>query len=287
MEAKVKRLPRWLVTKTPKGAAVRDMKKKLRGRGLFTVCESARCPNVGRCFEKPTATFLIMGNNCTRNCGFCAIGHNKPVPLDPDEPQLLAEQAIDLGLKHVVITSVTRDDLDDGGAAHFIRCATAVKNALPGAAVEILTPDFKGRKGAIKIISHKDIDIFNHNLETVPRLYSTVRPKADYEYSLSLLKRIKRERPNILTKSGLMVGLGETKDEVKEVFCRLGENQVDAVTVGQYLRPTLKNLPVVEYLHPDQFEELSRLAKKAGISHVACGPLVRSSYNADSMFQKE
>lgn len=286
METKIKRLPWWLVSKTPKGDTLRKMKTKLRGRSLNTVCESARCPNMGVCFAKPTATFLIMGDRCTRDCGFCAISSEKPDILDLNEPQMVAQHAADLGLKHVVVTSVTRDDLSDGGANHFVLCAKAIKAELPESTVEILTPDFQGRASSIEVISKARMEVFNHNLETVPSLYSKVRLGANYKRSLNLLKKIKELRPEILTKSGLMVGLGETRDEVNEVFRDLAANKVEAVTVGQYMRPTKKNLPVEEYIHPDEFAKMEQDAKDAGIKYVVCAPLVRSSFNADRLFEQ-
>jgi lipoic acid synthetase len=285
MSKEFKRLPPWLVKKTDLSGHVHRMKARLRKGGLFTVCESARCPNMGECFAKPTATFLIMGNRCTRNCGFCSVEKGRPLPLNPEEPKEVADLAAELSLKHVVITSVTRDDLPDGGAGHFVACAEAIKGRLPDCTIEILTPDFKGVDDAVDIILEAPIDVFNHNLETVPRLYPIVRPGADYERSLNLLKAVKARKPGLLTKSGLMVGLGEGLDEVRAVFRDLVLHGVDAVTVGQYLRPTRENLAVVDYVHPDLFGELTEGAKQAGITYVACAPLVRSSYNAEQMLK--
>lgn len=282
----VKRLPPWLVTKTPKTGVVHELKSVLRGSGLHTVCESARCPNLGKCFLRPTATFLIMGDVCTRNCGFCAVKSGRPVALNPDEPRYLGALAAEMSLKHVVITSVTRDDLQDGGASHFASCISAVRELYPGATVEILTPDFAGKKGALDILGATPPEVFNHNLETVPRLYNTVRPGADYGCSLELLRVAKMRLPGVLTKSGLMLGLGETLDDVRALFDDLVEANVDAVTVGQYMRPTLKNLPVVDYLHPELFEKIGEMAKSSGILHVASAPLVRSSFNADRLFEQ-
>jgi lipoyl synthase len=286
MKESIKRLPPWLVEKTRKSGKVHGLKASLRARGLHTVCESARCPNLGKCFEKPTATFLILGDACTRNCAFCAVTSAKPGPVDPREPERLAEQAAELKLKHVVITSVTRDDLEDGGAMQFADCARAVKALLPKTTVEVLTPDFAGKTEALPILAGSPIDLFNHNLETVPRLYTEVRPGADYLRSLELLRKMKELAPSLPTKSGLMVGMGETEDELRGVFEDLAENQVDAVTVGQYLRPSLKHLPVFEYLHPDWFERIRQVAREAGIRHVACAPLVRSSFGALELFEK-
>lgn len=224
---------------------------------------------------------MIMGDRCTRNCGFCAVNHDAPHPLDPDEPDQVAGLVTELGLKHVVITSVTRDDIPDGGASHFTACAQSIKNALPNTTIELLTPDFQGNMKSLENLMKAPFEVFNHNLETVPKLYSLIRPKADYRRSLKLLKTAKQLKSVCLTKSGLMVGLGETIKEVNEVFRDLAKNKVDAVTIGQYIRPTLKNLPVVEYLEPAVFERLGENAKAAGIQLVASEPLVRSSYNAE------
>ncbi len=285
MSKEFKRLPPWLVKKTPLSGHVHQMKARLRKGGLHTVCESARCPNMGECFAKPTATFLIMGNRCTRNCGFCSVEEGRPLPLDPAEPTQVADLAAELKLKHVVITSVTRDDLADGGASHFVACTKVIKDRLPDCTIEILTPDFKGVSNAVDILLDAPIDVFNHNLEAVPRLYPVVRPGGDYGRSLALLKSVKEKKPSLLTKSGLMVGLGERLDEVRAVFGDLVEHGVDAVTVGQYLRPTRENLAAADYIHPDVFGELEADAKGAGIKFVACGPLVRSSYNAEQMLK--
>ena len=224
---------------------------------------------------------MIMGDHCTRNCGFCAVNHDAPHPLDPDEPDRVTDLVTELGLKHVVITSVTRDDIPDGGASHFAACAQSIKNALPNTTIELLTPDFQGNMKSLENLMKAPFEVFNHNLETVPKLYSLIRPKADYRRSLKLLKTAKQLKSVCLTKSGLMVGLGETIEEVNEVFRDLAKNKVDAVTIGQYIRPTLKNLPVVEYLEPAVFERLGENAKAAGIRLVASEPLVRSSYNAE------
>ena len=286
MKEKIKRLPPWLVQKTPKSGHIHSMKSSLRSLGLHTVCESAHCPNLGRCFKKPTATFLIMGDRCTRNCAFCNVETAVPLPLDRSEPENLASHAATLGLKHVVITSVTRDDLPDGGLDHFLACVAAVKAKLPHATVEILTPDFKGVGNAVSVLAKADIEIFNHNLETVPRLYKSVRPGADYVRSLQLLRDVKKAAPHIVTKSGLMVGLGETTDEVCKVFDDLVAHSVDAVTVGQYMRPSLKHHPVIDYIHPDLFAELAESARTAGFRYVACDPLVRSSFNAEEMMSQ-
>ena len=286
MKKEIRRLPPWLVQKTPPGGHIHQMKSTLRARRLHTVCESARCPNIGRCFARPTATFMILGDRCTRRCGFCAVESGPPPPVDREEPEKLARTAFELGLNHVVITSVTRDDLGDGGASHFLRCAHAVKEKLPASTVELLTPDFQGDGSSRKILQSADFDVFNHNLETVPRLYRSVRPQADYGRSLGLLRTMKAQRPDLLTKSGLMVGLGETIEEVLGVFHDLVENGVDAVTVGQYLQPTRNSLPVTDYLHPEVFEEMTEAARAAGLKYVACQPLVRSSFNADLMMQE-
>ncbi|MBI5788679.1 MAG: lipoyl synthase [Candidatus Schekmanbacteria bacterium] len=285
MKDKGQRLPSWLVKKTVPGAQVHQMKALLRQARLHTVCESARCPNLGECFSKDTATFLIMGNICTRGCGFCAVDKGTPQALDPDEPLQVAQVSHKLELRHVVITSVTRDDLPDGGAAHFTATIQAVRELLPEALVEILTPDFGGDLKAITQIAKAAPDIFNHNLETVPQLYSRVRSQADYRRSLEVLAQIKSLNPQIRTKSGLMLGLGETKDQVEQVMLDLHRMACDLLVIGQYLRPTLKNLEVERYLTPQEFEEYRELGLKLGFRQVMSQPLARSSYHAGEVAQ--
>lgn len=257
-----------------------NLTKMLSKYGLHTVCESARCPNRGECFEKGSAVFLIMGDECTRNCKFCAIPTTAhPLPLDPDEPRRVAEMSRKLGLKHVIITSVTRDDLEDGGAAHFQKTIKEIR-ALRGEDVfiEVLTPDFRGKESAIDLVAKEKPTIFNHNLETIKRLYSTIRPQADYERSLALLERVKTQAPKIITKTGIMVGLGESRDEVLQVMKDARNVGVDMMTVGQYLQATLKNYPVREYIHPKIFEDYKEEGMKMGFLYIESAPLVRSSY---------
>jgi len=256
----------------------------LRRYGLATVCEEARCPNVSECFLKPTAAFMIMGSRCTRNCGFCSVKSSVPEPLDHDETVRVGIAARELGLSYVVITSVTRDDLPDGGAGHFARTVGAVRRYAHGARVEVLTPDFNGAESSIDTVLRARPDVFNHNVETVPRLYSSVRPLADYQRSLSLLAYIKKAAPGIQTKSGLMLGLGEELREVMGVLRDLRDTGCDIVTIGQYLRPLKSNIPVVEYLEPAIFERLRLTALSMGFTHVASAPLVRSSMNAEEMY---
>ncbi|MCX5718923.1 MAG: lipoyl synthase [Nitrospirae bacterium] len=275
------RLPEWI--KTESFAGIHDTKRILRNYGLSTVCEEARCPNMGKCFSKPTATFMILGSKCTRNCGFCAVEHSMPEPLDTEEPERVALAAKDMKLRYVVITSVTRDDLPDGGAEHFARTVSALRTHLPDARVEVLTPDFKGDIHALFSLLHSGPDVYNHNIETVPRLYPFVRPQADYSCSLTLLKDAKRIAPEIITKSGLMLGLGETLDEVINVLRDLRYVGCDFVTIGQYLRPSRTNLPIVEYIRPEIFERLRLTALSMGFNYVSSSPLVRSSMNAEEM----
>jgi lipoic acid synthetase len=277
------RLPAWL--KTRYRSDLLETKHLLRRHRLSTVCEEARCPNRGECFAKPTATFLILGSHCTRNCGFCSVISGTPGPVDMHEPEQVAEAAAEMKLTYVVITSVTRDDLPDGGAEQFAKTITAVRKRLPEAKMEVLTPDFRGDGDALKTVLTAQPDVFNHNIETVPRLYPVVRPQADYVRSLSVLQHAKESAPDIYTKSGFMVGLGETEDEVLQVLSDLRKNHCDFLTVGQYLRPTKKNLPVVEYILPEGFEILRRRALTMGFRFVASGPLVRSSMHADEMFK--
>ena len=250
---------------------------------LNTVCQSAKCSNRGECFASGTATFLIMGDACTRGCRFCAVATRAPEPLDPDEPRRVAEAAARLGLRHVVVTTVTRDDVPDGGAAHFVAVIEALRDVLPDAAVEVLTSDFAGRLESVDTVAAARPDVFNHNLETVPRLYATVRPGADYARSLRVLERVRLTQPDLPTKSGLMLGLGETADEIREVMRDLREQGVTMLTLGQYLRPSRAHLPIAEYVHPSVFAELARDAYELGFSAVASAPYVRSSYHAGEL----
>jgi lipoic acid synthetase len=254
----------------------------LRDNRLHTVCEEASCPNIGECFAGGTATFMIMGDICTRRCPFCDVAHGRPEPLDADEPDNLGRTIKAMGLNYVVITSVDRDDLRDGGAAHFSACITSIREQSPSIQIEVLVPDFRGRMDrALDILVNTPPDVFNHNLETVPSLYKKVRPGSDYSWSLNLLKRFKALHPQVPTKSGLMLGVGETLDEVEQVMRDLREHDCDMLTLGQYLQPSVHHLPVSRYVHPDEFEQLGELGRKLGFSHVASGPMVRSSYHAD------
>ena len=259
-----------------------EIKDILRSNKLVTVCEEASCPNIGECFGKGTATFMIMGDKCTRRCPFCDVGHGRPDPLDVDEPLNLAKTIADLKLSYVVITSVDRDDLRDGGAAHFAECIAKIRELSPATRIEILTPDFRGRMDrALEILNMAPPDVMNHNLETAPRLYKEARPGSDYEYSLSLLKRFKEQHPDVPTKSGIMVGLGETDEEVLQVMRDMRAHNVDMLTIGQYLAPSGHHLPVRRYVHPDVFKMYEEEAYKMGFAHAAVGAMVRSSYHAD------
>jgi lipoyl synthase len=261
-----------------------EIKQILRDANLHTVCEEASCPNIGECFGKGTATFMIMGDLCTRRCPFCDVGHGRPLPLDQDEPRHLAETISKLKLKYVVITSVDRDDLRDGGAEHFVNCIRETRKLSPTTQIEILTPDFRARLDrALNILREAPPDVMNHNLETVPRLYKQARPGSDYAHSLKLLKDFKAEHKNIPTKSGLMVGLGETNEEILEVMHDMRAHDIDMLTLGQYLQPSAHHLPVLRYVTPDEFKMFETEAYKMGFVHAACGPMVRSSYHADQM----
>ncbi len=280
------RLPEWLKVKTGKARQTVDTSVKLHELGIVTVCQEARCPNIGECWSHSTATFMIGGDKCTRNCGFCSVTTHRPLALDPSEPQRVAEAAKRLGLNYVVITSVDRDDLPDGGAAHWVATIHAVRAILPHAKIEVLTPDFKGVTRDIEAVAATRPDVYNHNIETVPRLYKPVRPGSKYQRSLDLLKHVKAFAPHIKTKSGLMTGLGETLEEIIEVLHDLKAHEVDFVTIGQYLRPSPRHLPVQKYYHPDEFEELKHIGEALGFSMVASGPFVRSSYHAGEDFQR-
>lgn len=277
-----RRLPSWLKRPLPVGNENFFTDNLLEELRLETVCESARCPNRPECYSRRTATFMIMGNLCTRPCGFCSVPKGEPEALEADEPERVAEASARLGLKHVVITSVTRDDLDDGGAEHFHQCVIAVRKRT-GARVEVLTPDFLGDNAAIDRVIAAEPDVFNHNTETVPRFYKKVRGRADYQRSLDLLMRVKQKAPHIVTKTGLMLGLGETREELLDVFADLRAVSCDMLTLGQYLTPTLKHVPVARYLPPAEFDELAILARTLGFREVASGPFVRSSYHAGEM----
>jgi len=276
------RKPSWIRAKSPFHPNVKKLKEVLREQKLFTVCEEAACPNLGECFGKGTATFMIMGEICTRRCPFCDVGHGRPNPLDENEPEHLAETIKAMGLSYVVITSVDRDDLRDGGASHFVECIDKTRQLNPDTEIEILVPDFRGRMDvALAIMHDSPPDVFNHNLETVPRLYKQCRPGSDYQWSLDLLKQFKQSHPEVKTKSGLMLGLGEKMDEVVEVMKDMRAHNVEMLTLGQYLQPSKHHLPVERYVTPEEFDELYDIGMELGFTHVASGPMVRSSYHAD------
>jgi lipoic acid synthetase len=283
------RKPDWIRVRLPAGNAVQSLKSTLRANSLVTVCEEATCPNIHECFNKGTATFMILGEICTRRCSFCDVAHGRPKPPDESEPENLARTIRDMRLRYVVITSVDRDDLRDGGAAHFTECIRRVRDLNPGIQVEILVPDFRGKgrmERALEVLATAPPDVFNHNLETVQPLYRDVRPGADYLWSLSLLQKFKRQHPDVPTKSGIMLGLGETREQVEQALLDLRRHDVDLVTIGQYLQPTPHHHPVIRYWHPDEFEVLAQLGKELGFAHVASGPLVRSSYHADQVAEQ-
>lgn len=276
------RKPDWLRVRLPSGNAVNKVKEMLRNNNLVTVCEEASCPNLPECFSHGTATFMIMGDKCTRRCTFCDVGHGRPDPLDPNEPQKLAETVSKMGLKYVVITSVDRDDLKDGGSSHFTACIKAIRAASPKTTIEVLVPDYRGRMDkALDAMANGLPDVFNHNIETVPSLYKPVRPGSDYAWSLKLLQEFKRRYPGIPTKSGLMLGLGETTEELKQSLHDLRAHDVDMLTLGQYLAPSQHHHAVKRFYTPTEFDELGEYAKSIGFDKVASGPLVRSSYHAD------
>ncbi|ALG67541.1 lipoyl synthase [Beggiatoa leptomitoformis] len=280
--AEPQRKPEWIRIRVPSGSAVRDLKDKLRTHQLHTVCEEASCPNLNECFSGGTATFMIMGDICTRRCPFCDVAHGRPEPLDENEPINLAHTIADMGLNYVVITSVDRDDLRDGGAGHFVACISAIRELSPKTRIEVLVPDFRGRlEKALEILHQAPPDVFNHNLETVPRLYKQARPGADYAWSLNLIKQYKAQHPDVLTKSGLMLGLGETLEEVQAVMADLRTHDCDMLTLGQYLQPSQHHLALQRYVTPQEFKELGETAKQMGFKQVASAPLVRSSYHAD------
>ena len=276
------RKPAWIRARSPADPAVARLKEVLRNNRLHTVCEEASCPNIGECFAGGTATFMIMGDICTRRCPFCDVAHGRPDPLDTDEPLNLARTIKAMQLSYVVVTSVDRDDLRDGGAEHYTRCISTIREHNPKTRIEVLGPDFRGRMDrALEILNSAPPDVFNHNLETVPSLYKKVRPGSDYAWSLDLLKRFKALHPDIPTKSGLMLGVGETIEEVAQVMRDLRAHGCDMLTLGQYLQPSKHHLPLVRYVHPDEFDRLGELGYELGFTHVASGPMVRSSYHAD------
>jgi lipoic acid synthetase len=282
-KAEMLRKPSWIKIKLPRNTdRIDQIKKTLRKNNLHSVCEEASCPNLAECFSKGTATFMILGDICTRRCPFCDVGHGKPLPPSAEEPNKLAKTIAEMKLKYVVITSVDRDDLRDGGAQHFVDCISAIREHSPATKIEVLVPDFRGRMDkALEILKQSPPDVFNHNLETIPRLYRECRPGANYQWSLDLLKKFKQQHPRIPTKSGLMMGMGEDKHEIAEVLKDLRKHDVEMLTLGQYLQPSKHHFPLKRYVHPDEFDELGEIAKNIGFSHAACGPMVRSSYHAD------
>lgn len=280
--------PDWIRVKIPASPQISHIKDTLRKHKLASVCEEASCPNLGECFSNGTATFMIMGEICTRRCPFCDVAHGKPKPLSENEPRELAEAIAEMRLRYVVITSVDRDDLKDSGAQHFANCISETLRLNPDIQIEVLVPDFRGRMEiALDILEKTPPHVFNHNLETVPRLYRQARPGADYAWSLELLRRYKERVPSVMTKSGLMLGLGETKEEVMEVMRDMKAHNIDMVTLGQYLQPSRNHLAVARFVHPDEFEELRVFGEALGFTHVASGPLVRSSYHADKQAKGE
>ena len=288
-DAPVLRKPPWIRVRLPAGNAVANLKTRLRDNRLVTVCEEATCPNIHECFHKGTATFMILGEICTRRCSFCDVAHGRPKPPDEDEPENLARTIRDMKLRYVVITSVDRDDLRDGGAEHYVRCLKRIRELSPAIKLEVLVPDFRGKgrmQRALDILKTSPPDVFNHNLDTVKPLYPNVRPGADYDWSLELLKRFKLQHPDIPTKSGIMLGLGETQEQVEQVLKDLRAHDVDMITLGQYLQPTPHHHPVLRYWTPEEFENFAELGYAMGFTHVASGPLVRSSYHADLMAEE-
>jgi len=282
----VQRLPEWLTIRMPRPDTIKEVEGMMRQKRLHTVCESARCPNLPECWTKRTATFMILGDTCTRACGFCAIKTGRGEDVDPLEPANVAKVAADLGLKHVVVTSVARDDLPDEGAGHFARTIRALHAQNPHTIVEVLVPDFKAKRELIATVVEAGPEIYNHNIETVRRLQGVVRPQARYERSLQVLRTVKELDPSVYTKSGMMLGLGETHEEVLETLRDLKEAGVDAVTIGQYLRPTMRHLPVVEFVHPARFKQYEEIGAEMGFAFVASAPFVRSSYNAIEFSKK-
>lgn len=280
------RLPEWLKIRIPRPEVIKEVEQMMRAKSLHTVCESARCPNLPECWSKKTATFMILGDTCTRACGFCAIKVGRGLQVDPHEPENVAEVTQKLGLRHVVVTSVARDDLKDEGAGQFAETIRALHERMPHTIVEVLTPDFKAKEDLIRTVCEAGPEIYNHNVETVPRLQTIVRPQARYERSLEVLKLVKKIDPRIYTKSGIMLGLGETEEEVVGVLRDLRSIGVDAVTIGQYLRPTMRHLPVNAFVHPNKFKEYEKIGEEMGFAFVASGPFIRSSYNAIAFSEK-
>jgi lipoic acid synthetase len=274
-----RRHPEWIKVRVPAGQTYLATRAVVREQRLHTVCEEARCPNIGECWGNRTATFMLMGDRCTRNCGFCAVAHGRGAPLDPEEPARVAAATAALGLRHVVVTSVNRDDIPDGGASHFATTARAIRDVVPACRIEVLVPDFQGDDEAVDRVVDAPIDVFNHNTETVPRLYRRARAGARYERTLGVLRRARR-RSDLVTKSGLMLGLGEERGELERVFADLREVGCDVLTLGQYLQPTAAHLPIVRYVPPEEFRSLGAAATGYGFRHVESGPLVRSSYHA-------
>ena len=280
-----RRKPDWIRVRAPGSPGYAETRRLMRRLALNTVCEEAACPNIGECWASGHATVMILGSVCTRKCAFCNVATGRPDLLDPHEPDRLADAVAELGLRHVVVTSVDRDDLPDGGAAHFVRCIERIRDAAPGTTVEVLTPDFQRKDGAVEAVARARPDVYNHNLETVPRLYRRVRPAARYAHSLWVLRRARETTPALFTKSGLMVGLGETEDEILAVMADMRAHDVDFLTIGQYLQPSPRHHPVVDYVHPDRFAAWREAARKMGFLMVSASPLTRSSYHADSDFQ--
>jgi lipoic acid synthetase len=280
------RLPEWLTIRLPRPDTIKEVEGMMRQKSLHTVCESARCPNLPECWSKKTATFMILGDTCTRSCGFCAIKVGRGLTVDPHEPAKVAEVAADLGLKHIVVTSVARDDLADEGSQQFADTIRELHKSNPDCIVEVLTPDFKAKRWCVQNVVDAHPEIYNHNIETIERLHTIVRPQAKYSRTLSVLQMVKEMDPTVYTKSGIMLGLGETQEEVVQVLQDLRDVGVDAVTIGQYLRPTMKHLPVTEYVHPDKFKEYEQIGEDMGFAFVASGPFIRSSYNAIDFSKK-
>ena len=285
-DSAILRKPSWIRAKAPGSAAYAETRAIVKENNLVTVCEEAACPNIGECWEQKHATFMIMGETCTRACAFCNVATGVPLPLDASEPAYVAEAVAKLGLRHVVITSVDRDDLDDGGAQHFADTINAIRETSPGTTVEILTPDFLRKDGALEIVVEAKPDVFNHNLETVPRLYLSIRPGARYFHSLNLLQRVKQLDPEIFTKSGIMVGLGEAREEVMQVMDDMRSADIDFITIGQYLQPTRKHAPIDKFWTPEEFDGLATQANAKGFLMVSATPLTRSSHHADEDFEK-
>jgi lipoyl synthase len=284
--SQMQRKPPWIRVKAPTSQGYHETRRLMRAKRLHTVCEEAACPNIGECWQQGHATVMILGDTCTRACAFCNVKTGLPRAVDPEEPRHLAEALCDLGLKHIVITSVDRDDLPDGGAFQFVRCIEAIRQASPATTIEILTPDFLRKPGALEKVVAARPDVYNHNLETVPRLYRTVRPGARYYHSLRLLDRVKEQDPSLFTKSGLMVGLGEEKREIFQVMDDMRSAGVDFLTIGQYLQPSPRHHPVARFVRPEEFEDLARMARAKGFLMVSASPLTRSSYHAGDDFER-